>query len=99
MPQGAIYDGWMFYFIQDCLKGTLINWSKIISDNLDFQLRNVERSRSFAMTSYLVYLLARFVTYKGLICRGEVGNGQGQFRSYECYPQLNMYRIEDYKRE
>lgn len=75
MPQGAIYDGWMFYFIQDCLRGTLINWSRIISDNLDFQLRNVQRSKSFAMTSYLVYLLARFVTYKGLICKGEVGNG------------------------
>lgn len=57
MSQGAIYYGWMFYFIQDCLKGTLINWSRIISDNLDFQLRNAEQSKSFAMTSYLVYCL------------------------------------------
>lgn len=46
----------MFYFIQDCVRGIVVNWAKIISDNLDFQLRNVEKTKAFGMTSYLVYL-------------------------------------------
>lgn len=65
----------MFYFIEEISDGTvMINWAKIISDNLDIQLRNWERTKSFYMISYLVYMLARHIVYKGLLCKGEVGN-------------------------
>lgn len=50
------------------------------------------------MTSYLVYAVARFVVYKRLICKGEVRNGPRQHKVYECYPQLNMHKIEHYRR-
>lgn len=61
-----------------------------MSDNLDSQLRNLEADRTFCMSSYLFYSLARTYRYRGLTCRGEVGNKENQFPVYDCYPQLHM---------
>lgn len=83
----------MYYFIEEISKGMTINWAKIISDNLNFQLRGLEKTQTSSMTSYLVYVLARFVVYNGLIC-----NELGQYKVYECYSQLHMSKIEYYKR-
>lgn len=85
-------------FYSGYIKGIVINWAKVISDNLNFQLRNMVKTKTFNMTSYLVYLLVGFVVYKGLICKGEVENWPGQYKVYECYPQLHMHEIEDYRR-
>jgi hypothetical protein len=88
-PQGAPFEAWMYYFINEITFGVkMFNWSRMISNNLDEQLKNLESMKTFYMSSYIVYLLVRSYKYFGLICKGVVGNGKGEFRSYDCYPQL-----------
>lgn len=90
-PQGTPFDPWMYYFINEITTGAkMIDWAKIISNNLDDQLKNLEENMTFYMSSYLVYSLARTYRYRGLTYRGEVGNKENQFSVYDCYPQLHL---------
>lgn len=35
-PQGAMFETWMFYYVEEVSLGLkMINWAKMISDNLD----------------------------------------------------------------
>lgn len=62
-PQGAPFEPWMYYFINEIMNGVkMIDRAQIISNNLDNQLRNLEGDRIFYMSSYLFYSLAR--TYR-----------------------------------
>lgn len=61
-------------------------------------MRNLERTKSFYVTSYLVYMLSRNIKYKGPIRKGEVGNKQGQHKVYECYLQLHLHEKAQYRR-
>lgn len=46
------------------------------------------------MSSYLVYMFARHPRLLGLIRLGEIGNGPGQVKVYDRYPQLHYYNIK-----
>lgn len=88
-PRGAPFESWMYYFMDEITYGVeMFNWSRMISNNLDGQLRNLESTKTFYMSSYVIYLLGRSYRYTGLICKGVVGNGEGELRPYGCYPQL-----------
>lgn len=98
-PQGPPFEPWMYYFINEIITGVkMIDWAKIISNNLDVQLKNLEENMTFYMSSYLVYSLARTYRYRGLTCRGEVGNKENQFAVYDCYPQLHLEGTLHFKR-
>ncbi|XP_057824563.1 dol-P-Man:Man(7)GlcNAc(2)-PP-Dol alpha-1,6-mannosyltransferase isoform X2 [Cryptomeria japonica] len=78
-PQGAMFKTWMFCFVEEVSLGLkMINWAKLISDNLDIELRELERTRTFYLSSYVVYALARHLRYKGLIYKGEVRRKFGE---------------------
>lgn len=68
----------------------LFNWSHIINDNLHEQLVNLERTKTFHMSSYIIYLLPATYKYSGLICKGIVEGGENELRPYDCYPQLQL---------
>lgn len=90
-PKGQLFETWMYYFMDEITSRTKIfNWSRIISDSLHEQLMNLERTKTFHMISYIIYLLAATYRYSGLICKGIVGGGKNEFRSYDCYPQLQL---------
>lgn len=98
-PQGMPFEAWMYYFIDEITSEVkMFNWSRMISNNLDEQLKNLESTKNFYMSSYVVYLLARSYKYFGLIYKGMVGNGEGEFRSYDCYPQLQLSEKSHFKR-
>lgn len=98
-PQGVVFETWMFYYVEEISLGLkMINWAKLISDNLDVQLRNLERTRTFYMSSYVIYMLAKNIRYKGLICKGEVGNKRDQLKVYDWYPHLQLHEKEHHRR-
>lgn len=98
-PQGAPFEPWMYYFINEIMNEVkMIDWAQMISNNLDNQLRNLEADRIFYISSYLFFSLARTYRYRGLTCRGEVGNKKNQFPVYDCYPQLHMEEKLHFKR-
>lgn len=83
-PQGAPSEPSMYYFINEIMNGVkLIDWARMISDNLDSQLKNLEANRTFFMSSYLFYSLATTYRYRGLTYRAEVGNKENQFPVYD----------------
>ena len=47
-------------------EGDIIDWAGLISDNLNEQLMNLEHTRKFYMSSYVIYMLARRTNYDGL---------------------------------
>lgn len=87
-PQGMLFENWIFHFIEVLVRMVMINWEKVISDNLNMQSRNLERTKTF----YMIYLFVKNIKYTGLICKGEVGNKKGQLKIYECHPQLQLYK-------
>lgn len=90
-PQASPFEPCMFYFIDEVTFDVkMIIWAKIISNSIDEQLRNMEHTKSIYMSSYIIYMLARCYRYKGLICKGVVGNKDGQFKAYDCYLQLHL---------
>lgn len=90
-PQAASYEPWMWYYIEEFAKGAnIINWARLASDNLHEQLTNVEQTKTFYMSSYVVYILARYGKYKGLNCRAPVGPAEGQMLAYDAYPKLHL---------
>lgn len=89
----------MYYFIDEITSGVkMFNWANIISNNLSEQLRNLEKTRSFYMSSCIIYLLARNYKYIGLICKDIMGNDENKFKAYDCYPQLQLYEKSHFKR-
>lgn len=86
-PQASNFEPWMFYFIEEITTGVkMINCAKIVRDNVDEPLKNLEHSLSFYMSSYVVYSLARCYKYLGLICKGIMGNKKDEVKVYDCYP-------------
>ena len=79
-------------------EGDRIDWVGLISDNLNEQLMNLEHTRKFYMSSYVIYMLARRKNYDGLRCKGPIGSGTQHLKVHECYPQLHLYSKDDYMR-
>ena len=87
LAQGMQFENWMYFFIDEIEKGKRrFDWAKIISKNLELQLKTVQNQRQFYMGSYLFYLIARLYKSPGLKALGEVGSGLGQYWVHECYP-------------
>ena len=52
----------MWYFIEELIdRIKVVDWSRMISDNLDKLFMNLEQPMTFNMSSYVVYLLARII--------------------------------------
>ena len=79
-------------------EGDRIDWAGFISDNLNEQLMNLEHTRKFYMSSYVIYMLARRKNYDGLRCKGPIGIGTQHLKVHEWYPQLHLYSKHDYMR-
>ncbi|KAH9324077.1 hypothetical protein KI387_004255, partial [Taxus chinensis] len=78
---------WMYAFIRTIeinKVDSIISWSEIISSNIGEQLRNVKRTFSFKMTSYLVYAAASQGVFSKLDRCGILSKDP----IFECYPQL-----------
>ncbi|KAH9305866.1 hypothetical protein KI387_010270 [Taxus chinensis] len=88
---------WMYAFIRTIeinKVDSIINWSEIISNNIGEQLRNVKRTFSFKMTSYLVYAAASQGVFSKLDRCGVLSKDP----IFECYPQLTAPACEkDFK--
>jgi hypothetical protein len=98
-PQSAPFKSWMYCFIDEInSRVKMFNWSRMISNNLDEQLRNLESTKTFYMSYYIIYLLARSYKCSGLICKGMVETGEGELRSYDYYPQLQLSEKSHFKR-
>lgn len=67
----------------------MINWARIIYNSLDVQLRRLVPTKSFYMSSYVIYSLARCYEYAGLSHRGIVGRGPREIRVCDSYAQLH----------
>lgn len=97
--QAFFFDKWMLFFIQVIVQGKgMFNWARIISPNLDVQLRRLVPTKSFHMSSYVIYSLAKFFEYAGLPHRGVVGKGPEEIRVCDSYAQLhhppkNYYKL------
>lgn len=89
----------MFFFIEVIIQGKgKINWARIISNSLDVQLRRLIRTKTFYMSSYVIYSLARSYEYAGLVHRGVVGRGLGEIRACDSYSQLHHPAKQHYSR-
>ena len=71
--------------------------ARIISENLELQLRTVQNQKQFYMGSYLFYLIARLYEHPGLKALEVIGNGPRQYLVHECYPQLHLHNTKDFK--
>ncbi|XP_057820202.2 uncharacterized protein LOC131033077 [Cryptomeria japonica] len=88
--QAFFFDRWMFLFIQVIVQGKgMFNWARIISNNLDVQLKRLVPTKSFHMSSYVIYSLARCFEYAGLPHRGVVGRGPREIIVCDSYAQLH----------
>lgn len=56
----------------------------------------MEKTRTFTMTSYVVYMLAKNFKCKGLTCKGVVGNELRKLKVYDFYPQLRLSNTSHY---
>ena len=50
-------DKWISIIYQIITSGATLNWGKLISSNLDIQLRKVHKDRQFYMSSYLMNVM------------------------------------------
>ena len=67
MPYSYRFESWMWYFVEQVMEeGDRIDWEGLISDNLNEQLMNLEHTRKFYMSSYVIYMQARRKNYDGL---------------------------------
>lgn len=81
-PQASQFESWMFYFMEIIsTRKERINYARIISNNLDIQLKRLAQTKTFYMSSYLIYSLAKAHEYAGLIYRGPVGMGARELRA------------------
>lgn len=80
----------MFYFMEVVSTGVeKINWARIISNNLDLQLKRLGCTKTFYMSSYIIYSLARAHEYAGLMHRCPIGTRDGEMRACESYTKLH----------
>lgn len=84
-PEASYFEEWMFYYIETvtCDKKA-INWARLISNIIDKQLRRLMRTRTFYMSSYVIYSIARNFEYPGLMYTGVIGRRLGEIKVYEC---------------
>ena len=88
----------MYYFIDEIENGKgKFDWARIISENLELQLRAVQNPKQFYMGSYLFYLIARLYKHTTLKALGVIGNGSRQRLVHECYLQLHLHSTKDFK--
>ena len=67
MPYSYRFESWMWYFVEQVMEeGDKIDWAGHISDNLNEKLMNLEHTRKFYISSYVVYMLALRINYDGL---------------------------------
>ena len=67
MPYSYRFESWMWYFVEQVMEeGNRIDWVRLKSDNLNEQLMNLEHTKKFHMSSYVIYMLARRKNYDGL---------------------------------
>lgn len=97
-PQAFYFEKWMFFFIQVIVQGKgTIHWARIISHCLDVQLRRLKATKSFHMSSYIMYALIRSFEYVGLPHRGVIGRGPGEVRVCDSYVHLHHPPGSNYK--
>lgn len=98
-PQSYIFESWMFFYIGIVLEGKdSADWARMISDNLDEQFKNLRRTKTFYMSSYVIYMLPRMTKYRGITYKEPIGCGPEQFKIYEAFPQLHLSNTSSYKR-
>lgn len=83
----------MVHVINKIEQGSDYHWAGLISTMIDKQLRDVLETKRFTMSSYVMYVLARFYPYRGLSPQGTFG----QDIVYEVYPELHLGH-KNYKR-
>lgn len=83
----------MFYVISQIVKGVHYQWARIISENLNMQLRSVQDTKKFTMTLCLVYLYVGKNKYKGMSYKGFLSKD----RIFDVYPQL-LFNTSNYRR-
>jgi hypothetical protein len=90
---------WMMHFIETIkIVNMLIDWTSILSENLDEQSMIVKINCKFYMTSYLVYLLvARVMDYLGLFKKGSMQDANAW--PYIVYPQLVKKNLPKHNKE
>lgn len=54
VEEAHIFETWIFYPITQIVANKHYHWVRIISNNLDAQLRGVKETNRFTMTSYLI---------------------------------------------
>lgn len=98
-PQAYAFEPWMFFYISVVLEGKeYVDWAKMISDNIDEQFKNLRRTKTFYMSSYVIYMLARMIRYKGLTYQEPIGCGSGQFKIHDACRQLHLTSTSHFKR-
>lgn len=86
LKSAGVLESWMVHVINKIERGINYHWARIISAMIEKQMRDVLESKKFTMSSYVMYLLARFYPYRGL-------DPKGTFRQdviYEVYPELHL---------
>lgn len=87
LKNAGMFENWMCHVIVRMEQEKIdYHWAGVISRVIHEKFSNVLQTKTFTMTSYLVYALARFHPYKGLSTRGVFG----QDVIYEVYPQLHL---------
>lgn len=65
-PQASYLRNWMFFFIETVTHGKdAINSVRLISNSIDVQLRRLIPTKTFYMSSYVTYSLAKNYEYVG----------------------------------
>ena len=60
LAQGMQFENWMYFLIDEIEKGKRrFDWARIISQNLELQLRTVQNQKQLYMGSYLFHLIKR----------------------------------------
>ena len=76
----------MYYFIDEIEnRKRKFDWARIISENLELQVRIVQNQKQFYMGSSLFYLIARLYENPRLKALEVIGNGPRQCLVHECY--------------
>lgn len=86
LPTTIYFQEWMFYFVEEILRGKAkFYWAGIISNYLHEYFMAVKKTSRFYMTSYLVYLLADKTQYWGLFKPPNTKPGR-ELKFYDRYP-------------
>lgn len=87
----ACFKEWMFPFIEKILDGKQqFYWAMILSDSVHNQMIKVNQTKTFFMTSYVVYATARMGIFPRLNAVGTLGEAPEQKKACEHYDQLTL---------